>query len=107
LCYRYDGDDGIVDVYSNNPDLGDIENYGDVKFVPTQEDYEKWYNYDYLRKLIPSIEKELEKWENRDNVPFNSRPFFKPFYTNEDIELHKKTMSELEGTFVEPKYYRL
>jgi len=107
LCYRYNGDDGIVDVYSNNPDLGDIENYGDVKFVPTQEDYEKWYNYDYLRKLIPSIEKELEEWENRDNVPFNSRPFFKPFYTNEDIELHKKTMSELEGTFVEPKYYRL
>jgi hypothetical protein len=107
LCYRYNGDDGIVDVYSNNPDLGDIENYGDVKFVPTQEDYEKWYNYVYLRKLIPSIEKELEEWENRDNVPFNSRPFFKPFYTNEDIELHKKTMSELEGTFVEPKYYRL
>ena len=24
LLYKYDGEDGIVDVYSTNPDLGDI-----------------------------------------------------------------------------------
>lgn len=105
LCYRYNGDDGIVDVYSNNPNLGDIQNYGALKFIPTQEDYEKWYNYDYLKKLIPSIEKELEEWENRDNVPFNSRPLFCPIYTNKDIEYYKSSMSKLEGSFVEPINY--
>lgn len=105
LCYRYNGDDGIVDVYSNNPDLGDIENYGDIKFIPTKEDYEKWDNFKYLKRLIPEIEKEFEEWENRDNLPFNSRPFFKPIYKKEEVDSFKKKMSELEGTFVEPTNY--
>ncbi|NBO36722.1 hypothetical protein EBU91_04220 [bacterium] len=41
LCYRYFGDDGIVDVYSNNPDLN-IENYGDVMYVKSIDDFDKW-----------------------------------------------------------------
>ena len=30
LCNQYNGDDGIVDVYSNNPNLSKINSYGDV-----------------------------------------------------------------------------
>ena len=101
LCYQYFGDEGIVDVYTNNPDLN-IQNYGDVKFFPTHEDYEKWYKYSYVKRQIPNIEKELEEWENRDNVPFNRRPLFAPIYSVETLEEYKKEMSELEGTFVEP-----
>jgi hypothetical protein len=101
LCYRYFGDEGIVDVYTNNPDLN-IENYGDVKFVPTKEDLEKWKSYKFLENNIPGWEKEIEEWENRDNVPFNRRPLFAPIYSAEDIEQFKEEMSELKGTFVEP-----
>ena len=101
LCYQYNGDEGILNVYTNNPNLN-VQNYGDVKFVPTREDYEKWYKYSYVKRQIPNIEKELEEWENRDNVPFNRRPLFSPIYSVETVEEYKKEMSELEGTFVEP-----
>ena len=37
LCYTYSGEDGIVDVYSNNPYL-EVDNYGDVMY--TREDLE-------------------------------------------------------------------
>jgi hypothetical protein len=101
LCYQYNGDEGIVNVYTNNPDLK-INNYGDIKFVPTKEDLDKWKIYRFIETHIPEWEKELEEWENRDNVPFNRRPLFSPIYSSEAIEESKKEMSELEGTFVEP-----
>ena len=94
LCYQYFGDEGIVDVYTNNPNLN-IDNYGKVMYVPTKEDLEKWKNYRFIETHIP-------EWENRDNVPFNRRPLFSPIYSAEAIEESKKEMSELEGTFVEP-----
>jgi hypothetical protein len=55
-----------------------------------------------LKRQIPNIEKELEEWENRDNVPFNRRPLFAPIYSVDTVEEYKKEMSELEGTFVKP-----
>jgi hypothetical protein len=53
LCYQYGGDDGIVDVYSNNPDLSGIDNYGVLKFIPSVEDHNKWKEYMYLKNSIP------------------------------------------------------
>ena len=32
LCYQYNGDDGIVDVYTTNPDLN-LQNYGGVYYI--------------------------------------------------------------------------
>jgi hypothetical protein len=69
LCYKYNGDDGIVDVYTNNPDLS-IDNYGDVMYVPTEDGA--------------------------------SRPKFAPMFTQENIDVYKQEMLNLEGTFVEP-----
>ena len=101
LCYQYNGDEGILNVYTNNPDLN-IDNYGKVMYVPTKEDLKKWKNYRFIETHIPGWEKELEEWENRDNVPFSRRPLFAPIYSVETIEEYKKEMSELEGTFVKP-----
>ena len=101
LCYQYYGDNGIVDVYTNNPDLS-IDNYGDVMYVPTEDDYLNWKEYSYLKFNIPQFEKELIEWDNRENLPFASRPRFAPIYTQENIEAYKQEMLELEGTFVEP-----
>lgn len=105
LCYEYNGDDGIVDVYSNNPDLSELHNYGDTKFIPSKEDYRKWREYEYLKRIIPEIEKELEEWDNRDNLPFNKRPNFKPIYTQENLEEYKKELAEYDMSFVKPKSY--
>jgi hypothetical protein len=102
LCYEYYGDNGIVDVFSNNPDLSKIDNYGDVMFVPTEKDYDKWKEHEYLKNSIPRIEEELVKWDNRDEVPFGSRPNFAPIYTHEDLGDYKKQLEEYDMTFVAP-----
>lgn len=102
LCYRYDGDDGIVDVYSNNPNLGEIYNYGLVMYVPTVEDYEASKNYDFLVRTIPEAEERLAEWENRENVPFKYRPMFDPFYTQEDIDRLKLDLENFDMSFVAP-----
>jgi hypothetical protein len=107
LCYQYYGDDGIVDVYSNNPDLSRLDNYGDVCFIPTEEDYETWKHYSYLKNSIPRLEEELDAWDNRENVSFRSRPLFAPIYSREDLEKQKLDLKHYEcllaeGSFVEP-----
>jgi len=107
LCYQYYGDDGIVDVYSNNPNLSKLDNYGDVCFIPTEEDYETWKHYSYLKNSIPRLEEELDTWDNRENVPFRSRPLFAPIYSREDLEKQRLDLKHYEdllskGEFVKP-----
>ena len=102
LCYQYNGDDGIVDVYSNNPDLSKIDNYGNVMFVPSVEDYEQSKKYDFLVRVIPEAEETLSEWENRDNIPFKYRPRFDPFYSQEDIDRFKLELANFDMSFVAP-----
>lgn len=101
LCYQYSGEDGIVDVYSNNPHL-EIDNYGDVMFVPTVEDYKKWVEYTSLSYRIPNVEEELDKWDNRGDVPFMHRPTFSPFYTREELDEMKTELVNFDMSFVTP-----
>ena len=105
LCHEYYGDDGIVDVYSNNPDLSGIDNYGALKFIPSVEDHNKWKEYMYLKNSIPRHEVELKVWEERENVPFRQRPSFAPFYSREDIDEMKLKLENFDMNFVEPKSY--
>ena len=105
LCQRYSGDDGIVDVYSTNPNLKDIYNYGDLRYIESQEDYNNWYRYEQLKRLIPQIKKELDEWDNRDNVPFNQRPFFEPTYTRVDLAEYELKLGVYDMFFVPPKSY--
>lgn len=106
LCYRYDGQDGIVDVYSTNPDLTDIHNYGDLMYIESVADYENWSNYVQLKLLVPKIKNELDKWDNRDNVPFDKRPLFSPTYTSEDFVEYERKLSEYDMSFIPPRPYR-
>jgi hypothetical protein len=101
LCYQYDGDEGIVDVYTTNPDLN-LQNYGGVYYVKSEEEYKAWKEWDYLTKSIPNMEKELEEWDNRDNVPFSRRPLFAPIFTRERIDEYKKELEEYDMSFTPP-----
>jgi hypothetical protein len=105
LCYRYFGDDGIVDVYSTNPDLSHIENYGDVMYIKSVEDYERWKYYEYLKRMVVDTEKELDEWDKRDDVPFNQRPKFSPIYSREDLDGLRIELSEYDMSFVPPIRY--
>jgi hypothetical protein len=105
LCYRYFGDDGIVDVYSTNPNLSHIENYGDVMYVKSVEDYERWKYYEYLKRMVVDTEKELDEWDKRDDVPFNQRPKFSPIYSREDLDGLRIELSEYDMSFVPPIRY--
>jgi hypothetical protein len=101
LCNQYDGEHGIVDVYTTNPNAK-IENDGEVNYVFSKEDYEKWKNSEKLHNLINSAEKEIERWNNRNNVSFNIRPSFAPIYTEEDILGWRNELELLEWTYEEP-----
>jgi hypothetical protein len=106
LCNKYDGQDGIVDVYSTNPNLSDIQNYGELKYIVSEEDYENWNKYETLKEVISSIKKELYDWDNRDNVPFRQRPMFGPIYTLEDLDMYKKKLEDFDMSFVAPSPYK-
>ena len=101
LCIRYDGEEGIVDVYTTNPDLN-MYNYGNVFYIKSEEDYNAWKKWDYLTNSIPEMEKELEEWDNRDNVPFSRRPIFSPIFTREKIDEYKKELEDYDMSFTPP-----
>jgi hypothetical protein len=101
LCEQYDGYDGIVDVYTTNPDAK-IENYGEVMYVQTEIDYEKFKKSNELIGLIKRAEEKLKNWENRDNIPFYSRPTFSPMWTEQDILGWRNELELLEWTYEEP-----
>ena len=101
LCREYDGYDGIVDVYTTNPDAK-IQNYGQVMYVQTEMDYSKWKKSNELNGLIKSAEEKLKNWEDRDNIPFHSRPTFSPMWTEQDILGWRNELELLEWTYEEP-----
>ena len=105
LCWRYDGEDGIVDVYSTNPDLK-IHNYGDVRYIVSKDDYENWKAFESLKRSIEDTEEAWEEWDNRDDVPFHSRPSFEPTYTKDDLVKMKERMKNWSKPFIEPQPYQ-
>lgn len=85
LCEKYDGYDGIVDVYTTNPNAK-IQNFGgSVSFVKSEEELEKWKSYKDLIHSIKNAEQKIKDWKDKDNVPFHSRPSFPPIWTEEEV----------------------
>ena len=94
LCADYDGYDGIVDVYTTNPDAN-ISNYGEVNYIKSVEGYEKWKQSNVLMDLIKSTENEIERFNKGE------RPF-KPFYTEQDILGWRNELETIEWDYEEP-----
>lgn len=92
LCNKYDALEGIVDVYTTNPNLN-IHNYGDTYYFPTLEDAEKWRLYTHLKSNIDTWKKELNEWEN---------PLFKPRYSKQDVENYEKQILGYEKEMIQP-----
>lgn len=105
LIREYDGQNGIVDVYTTNPNLSGIYNYGDLMFIESVHDYERWYSHKRLETLIKSVEKELDDWDNRHNLPSYKRPWSAPTYTREELAEFKKELAEDDMSFVPPRRF--
>ena len=101
LCEQYDGYDGIVDVYTTNPDAK-IENYGEVNYIKSEDQYRKWKESETLISQIKSAEDRLAKWNDRDNIPFHSRPTFAPMWTEQDILGWRNELETIEWDYEEP-----
>ncbi len=52
--------------------------------------------------ILIVLEKELNEWDNRDNVHFSIRPTFAPIYTREMIDEYKIKLSEYDMSFIPP-----
>ena len=106
LCNQYDGYDGIVDVYSTNPNLSVVENYGDVMYIVSEEDYNKWKEHDYLTVTIRDIKKQLDVWESREKMSFQERPTFAPYYNREELAGLEKKIEDYDMSFVAPVHVK-
>lgn len=107
LCDNYNGDDGIVDVYTNNPNLKfpemEYSNWGgDTKYIKSESDYREWVKFRRMENTITSTTQELKMWDERENVSFNMRPNFKPYYSQEDLDKLIQEFENTEWDFVEP-----
>jgi hypothetical protein len=107
LCGSYNGDNGIVDVYTNNPNLEfpemEFYNYGDVMFIKSEDDYREWIKYYKDKNLIEDVTQRLEDWENKDNVPFSYRPQYAPFWTREQLNEWITEFETKNWDFTEPR----
>jgi hypothetical protein len=109
LCYRYYGDEGIVDIYTTNPTLS-VDNYGEVNYIVSVEDYKKWEEYQKQSHLIQRIE---EEWENldgwishkgsavRDIFSGASRPHT-PYYSKDELTQMKSKFDAVVIDWVDP-----
>jgi hypothetical protein len=104
LCNEYGGDDGIVDVFTTNKDLGDdFSNYGDTMIIKSLEDYEKWSKYKLVSNEIKRGEQHLIEYEEDQKKSFHQQQFrFGPYYTGEEIEKMKEDLKALPTDFEEP-----
>lgn len=107
LCDSYYGDNGIVDVYTNNPNLEfpeiEFRNYGDVMFIESEQDYREWTKHNKSKRLIDDVTKQLDQWDDRDNLPFNYRPSFAPQWTREDLNEWVTEFKSKDWDFVAPR----
>ena len=98
LCSAYNGDNGIVDIYTTNPNIEDengdeFYTYGDVYVIESAEEHEKWKKWQRNMNSIESSEedwKRLDEWVERkgdairDAFSGATRPF-EPYSTKEEL----------------------
>ena len=107
LCDSYYGDNGIVDVYTNNPNLEfremEFENYGDVMYIKSEDDYREWIKHTKTKNLIEDVTKRLDEWEECKDKPLRYRPMFAPHWTREEVNEWVTEFESKKWDFVEPR----
>ena len=107
LCYEYSGDDGILDIYTTNTDLGEgFYNYGATKIIKSLEDYEKWCLYNDYKKTIERAEQDIIEYAEDQERPYHQRrSYFGLNYTQEEIDKMKEKFKNIPTDFETPINY--
>lgn len=105
LCCEYNGDDGIIDIYTTNPNLN-IHNYGDIFYIESEYDYREYFKYTRYYNFISNLKKDITEWQERDSKPFKYRPIFEPMYTLEELNEEIYTFEKISWDFVTPKSFK-
>ena len=107
LCDSYYGDNGIVDVYTNNPNLEfpemEFQNYGDVMFIKSENDYRDWIKYNKEKNFIDDVIQRLDEWDEKKDLPLMYRPYSAPIWTREDLNEWVTEFESKTWDFTEPK----
>jgi hypothetical protein len=106
LCDEFNGENGIVDVYTNNPNLKypemEFYNYGDIMLIESEYDYREWVKYTKEKNFIEKVTNEIERWENGEkHLPFANRPL-KPIFTEEEVKEYVSEFESKEWNFKQP-----
>lgn len=101
LCRQYEGDDGIVDIFTTNPNL-DVYNYGNIFYINSVEDYHKWSDYVDNESILKNLEKDLDEYENSNDTSLSRIRIFEPSITREKLNEFKLQFQNREKDFIEP-----
>ena len=106
LCNSYYGDNGIVDVYTNNINLQypkmEFDNYGEINYINSEDDYREWVKYTKEKYFIESVTERIDTWENGDkDLPFKYRPST-PIWNRDQVNEFTKEFESKTWNFTEP-----
>jgi len=111
LCDSYYGDNGIVDVYTNNPNLEfpemGFENYGDVMYIKSEDDYRDWVKYNKEKNFVEDVTKRVNEWEECKDKPLRYRPMFAPIWTKDEVDEMNKEFESKTWDFTEPRSMKI
>jgi hypothetical protein len=107
LCNSYNGDNGIVDVYTNNPNLEfpemEFYNYGDISYIKSEYDYREWVKYTKEKNFIKDVTERVNEWEECKDKPLRYRPMFAPIWSKEQVDEFTEEFDSKTWDFVEPR----
>ena len=81
LTYEYNGENGIMDIYTNNKELN-ISNYGDTFYIPSKKDYSSFREYSQLKRNYEVIKESIK---NEFDPDVKKRSIFKLSYSSDDL----------------------
>ena len=80
-----------------------FENYGDVMFIKSEDDYREWIKHTKAKNLIENVTQRLDEWDESKDLLFKYRPSFAPHWTREDVSEWVTEFESKKWDFVEPR----
>jgi hypothetical protein len=81
----------------------EFENYGDVMFIKSEDDYREWIKHTKTKNLIEDVTQRLDEWEECKDKPLRYRPMFSPIWTREEVNEWVTEFESKKWDFTEPR----
>jgi hypothetical protein len=81
----------------------EFENYGDVMYIKSEDDYREWVKYNKEKNFIKDVTERINEWEESKDKPLRYRPMFAPIWTKEEVDVMTKEFESKTWDFTEPR----